>query len=134
MDCALGAAMKAKNLDDVVVYEKAMEAAGAVSAILERPVFCRNFDLKKQLSKSSECIGPLIAEGFGQTTDRHLAAYLGRARGSSLETQAHLRRALRERFISQIERTELADRYVVIVKMLTNWMNYLRDCNWDNRG
>ena len=111
-----------------------MDAADAVSALLERPVFSRDFDLKKQLSRSSECVGPLIAEGFGQTTDRHLSVYLGRARGSSLETQAHLRRALRKRFISQSELTEATMRYVEIAKMLTSWMKYLRDSDWNNRG
>lgn len=126
--------MKAKNLDDVVVYQKAMDAGDAVSALLERPIFCKDFNLKKQLSEASDCIGPLIAEGFGQTTDRHLATYLGRARGSSLEMQAHLRKALRKKFISKGELTDFTLRYVEIVKMLTSWMKYLRDSDWDNRG
>ena|SRR5258706_2038823 len=125
--------MKAKNLDDIAVYQKAMDAAAAISALLERPIFCRDFDLRKQLSKSSGSVGPLIAEGFGQTTDRHLAVYLGRARGSSLETQAHLRHALRKKLISPIELTEATGKYVEITKMLTSWMTYLRDCDWDNR-
>ena len=126
--------MRAKHLDDVVVYQKAMAAADAVSALLERPIFCKDFDLRKQLSESSESVGPLIAEGFGQTTDRHLAVCLGRARGSSLETQAHLRRAVRKRFISQDELIEATTRYVEISKMLTSWMKYLRECDWNDRG
>jgi four helix bundle protein len=126
--------MRAKNLDDVVVYQKAMTASDAVSALLERPIFCNDFNLKKQLSEASDCVGPLIAEGFGQTTDRHLATYLGRARGSSLEMQAHLRKALRKKFISKSELTDFTLRYVEIVKMLTSWMKYLRDSDWDNRG
>jgi len=134
MSCALHTGMKAKTLDEVLVYQKAMAAADAVSAILERPIFCNDFDLRKQLTESSESVGPLIAEGFGQTTDRHLAVYLGRARGPSLETQAHLRRALRKRFISQREQADLAARYLEIVKMLTRWRTYLRGTDWDNRG
>ena len=125
--------MKAKNLDDVVVYQKAMDAADAVSALLKRPIFCKEFNLKKQLSESSESVGPLIAEGFGQTTDRHLAVFLGRARGSSLETQAHLRHALSKRAISPSELTELTGKYVEIVKMLTSWIGYLRDSDWKDR-
>src|SRR6266699_1072750 len=73
------ARMKAKNLDDIVVYRKAMNGADAVSALLGQSAFSKDFDLKDQLSRSAGRIGPLIAEGFGQTTDRHLAVYLGRA-------------------------------------------------------
>jgi four helix bundle protein len=82
------ASMRAKNLEDVVVYREAIDVADAVSALLDRPPFRQDFDLVDQLSRSSSRIGPLIAEGFGQLTDRHLASYLGRARGSALETRA----------------------------------------------
>src|SRR4051812_19579939 len=100
MWCALPAAMKAKNLNDVAVYWKALDAGDEISTLLERPAFGKDFDLKDQLSRSSSRIGPLIAEGFGQLTDRHLLVYLGRARGSVLETSGHLRKALKKRFIS----------------------------------
>ena len=71
----------AKNLDEILVYQKAMKASEAVSAILKRPNFNKDLNLKGQLSRSSSRVGPLIAEGFGQLTDLHVAVYLGRARG-----------------------------------------------------
>ena len=74
--------MKARNLEDLVVYRDADGASDAVSAFLERPAFRKDFDLVGQLSRSSSRIGPLTAEGFGQLTDRHLAVYLGRLRRS----------------------------------------------------
>ena len=76
--------MKAKKLDDVLVYKKALAASDEISAILERPAFGKDPNLKDQLSRSSGRVGPLIAEGFGQNTDRQMADYFGRARGSSL--------------------------------------------------
>ena len=111
-----------------------MNGADAVSALLGQSAFSKDFDLKDQLSRSGGRIGPLIAEGFGQTTDRHLAVYLGRARGSSLETIAHLESAARKRYISEAERVEVASSYTAIVKMLTKWMGYLRESDWDDRG
>jgi hypothetical protein len=48
--------------------------------------------------------------------------------------QAHLRKALRKRLITKSELIELTLKYVEIVKMLTSWMKYLRDSDWDNRG
>ena len=63
-------------------------------------------------------------------TSRHtLAAHLGR-RSRCRRTFA--RRF--ERFISKSELTDFTLRYVEIVKMLTSWMKYLRDSDWDNHG
>jgi four helix bundle protein len=126
--------MRAANLSEIKVYRKAQEAAAAVSALLKRPVFSKDFDLKDQLSRSSSRVAPLIAEGHGQLTDRHLAVYLGRARGSVLETIAHLDKALNEQFISVEEQTTLADTYDHIGRMLTRWIQHLRKSDWKDRG
>jgi four helix bundle protein len=134
MLCALSMAMKARNLNDIHVYRKSVVAADAVSALLKRPVFNRDFDLKGQLSRASGRIPPLIAEGYGQLTDRHLAVYLGRARGSVLETLEHLRKAFNEHFITPPEHSELAEMYDHIGRMLTRWIDYLQNSDWDDRG
>ena len=57
--------------------QESQAAARAVSALLEWSDFSRDFDLKGQLSRSSRRAPPLIAEGYGQLTDRHVASYLG---------------------------------------------------------
>jgi four helix bundle protein len=126
--------MKAKNIDDVVVYREALAAEDEVSAILERPVFGRDLNLKDQLDRSSSRVGPLIAEGFGQLTDRHLATYLARARGSASETRTHLRKARRKRFVTEAEHDTLSGKYTTIGKRLTCWIHYLDDSKWTNRG
>jgi four helix bundle protein len=134
MLCAFAEGMKAKNLDDVLVYRKALAAADEVSAMLERPVFRKDLELKDQLSRSSGRVGPLIAEGFGQNTDRQMADYYGRARGSALESRGHLAKAAGKRFISQAESADIGNKYVEISKMLTPWINYLQRCSWKSRG
>jgi four helix bundle protein len=134
MRCARVLIMKAKNLDDVLVYRKAVAAADEVSALLKRPVFSKDFDLKDQLSRSSGRVGPLIAEGFGQVTDRQMADYYGRARGSALECRGHLSKAAGNGFISEFESANIGQKYIEISKMLTPWINYLQRCNWRIRG
>jgi four helix bundle protein len=111
-----------------------MDAADAVSALLDRLPFRQDFDLVDQLSRSSSRIGPLIAEGFGQLTDRHLASYLGRARGSALEARGHLQKAARKGFITRIEASNMDACYVTIGKRLTRWIQHLRRTDWDDRG
>jgi four helix bundle protein len=134
MLCASHMRMRAKNLSDIRVYRKAEAAGDAVSALLKRPVFSKDSNLKDQLSRSSSRVAPLIAEGHGQLTDRHLAAYLGRARGSVLETLAHLKKALNEEHISETEYSNLAEMYDHIGRMLTRWINYLQESDWRDRG
>ena len=126
--------MRAANLSEIRVYHKAQEAAEAVSALLKRPEFGKDLDLRGQLSRSSSRVAPLIAEGHGQLTDRHLAVYLGRARGSVLETIAHLTKAQNEQFISGVEHSTLADMYDHIGRMLTRWIKHLQESDWKDRG
>ena len=126
--------MKAQNIEDVVVYNEALAAEDAVSALLQRPGFSKDLNLKSQLDRSSSRIAPLISEGFGQLTDRHVATYLARARGSASETRVHLRKANRERLISSQEHDQLCGKYTTIGKRLTRWIHYLERSNWRRRG
>jgi four helix bundle protein len=131
---ALTPSMRAKNLADLLVYRKALETADEVSALLRRPAFSKDFELKDQLSRSSGRVGPLIAEGFGQITDRQMADYFGRARGSAYESHGHLTRAKGKQYISEEELAKTGGMYIEITKMLTPWINYLQQCNWRVRG
>jgi len=112
-----------RTLDDLQVYQKALSAANAVSAVLERPQFARDFELKRQLGASSSRVAALIAEGFEQKTDRHFAHYLFIARGSARETITHLRVAEGRRYTAEEETNALSARYDEIAKMLTGLSN-----------
>ncbi len=125
--------MRARSLSEIKVYKKALKMAGEVSELLERPVFGRNFTLKDQLSRSTSRVAPLVAEGYGQLTDRHLAVYLGRARGSVQETIGHLEDAYQKSLISRTEYSRYVDSYDHIGRMLTNWINYLQRTDWKDR-
>src|SRR5687767_7473138 len=134
MLCAFAPSMKAKNLDDVLVYRKAVVAADEISALLKRPIFRKDLELKDQLSRSSGRVVALIAEGFGQSTDRQMADYYARARGSALESRGHLAKAAGEEFITREELDTFGNKYIEIGKMLTPWINYLQRCNWKTHG
>jgi len=62
-----------RTLDELAVYQKALIAADAVSAIIDRPSFEKDRKLKEQLAASSSRVPALIAEGFEQKTDRQIA-------------------------------------------------------------
>lgn len=65
--------MGAKCVEESQVYQKALDAAVAVSALLESDGLRTDPRLRSQLGASSERVASLIAEGFGQKTDRHFA-------------------------------------------------------------
>ena len=123
----------AKNLDDVLVYRKAMKASDAVSAILKRPALCKDFKLKDQLSRSSTRVGPLISEGFGQLTDRHLPPIWAGLAAPRWKQSATLKNASRRR-ISAAEHSDFNEMHDHIGRMLTRWINYLQDSDWSDRG
>jgi four helix bundle protein len=100
-----------RTLDELLVYRKALTAAHAVSAIIDRPMFAKDLRLREQLSASSSRVPALIAEGFEQKTDRHFAHYLYLARGSSKESRTHLAVAERRRHLDNAECEDLCERY-----------------------
>ncbi len=126
--------MCAKCVEELKVYQKALDAADAVSAILKRPCFQRDFKLREQLADSSDAVPSLIADGFPQSTDRFFAQMLYRSRGESAETRTHLRVAKGREYVTESEMKELCDRYNEIEKMLTGLIRHLEKEDRRHRG
>ena len=131
--CALHLGMKAKKLEDLLVYQKALEGVGEVSALVKRPEFGSDLDLRDQLSESSSRIPGHIAEGYGQLTDRHFAHYLGIARGSAKETCAHLATALVKNHITLEQKIKVSGLYDDLASMLTAFIRHLRGSDYKDR-
>jgi len=126
--------MCAKCVEELQVYQKALDAADAVSAILKRPSLQRDQKFREQLAASSGAVPALIADGFPQSTDRFFAQLLYRSKGESCETRTHLRIAKGRDYITEAELTGLCDRYNEIEKMLTGLIRHLEKENRRNRG
>ena len=82
--------MRASCVEELQVYQKALIAANAISAITTRFERAGDWELQRQLRAASGRVPAHIAEGFGQKTDRHFAYYLYIARGTTKEIRAHL--------------------------------------------
>ena len=126
--------MCAKSVEELQVYQKALDAADAISAILKRPCFQRDPRLRDQLGDSSDAVPSLIADGFPQSTDRYFAQFLYRARGESSETRTHLRVAKGRDYVTDEELIALGERYNEIEKMLTGLIRHLERENRRHRG
>jgi len=75
--------MASNRVEDLQVYQKAVAAADAVFALMEKATFNRDPELRTQMRSSSGRIPSHLQEGSGQSTDRHYAHYVAIARGSS---------------------------------------------------
>ncbi len=126
--------MCAKCVEELLVYQKALEAADAVSAILKRPGFQSDYKLRGQLADSSDAVPSLISDGFPQSTDRFFAQMLYRSKGESSETRTHLRIAKGRDYITAEEYAELSERYNEIEKMLTGLIRHLEREDRRHRG
>jgi len=126
--------MIAKCLEDLQILQQSVDAADAITAIIERPSFHQDLSLKDQLRKASGKVPSHIAEGFGQKTDRHFASYLCIARGSCNEVRTHVQLAKFRKYITAPECRELSDRYVRIGKGTTRLIQHLRREDRKERG
>jgi len=124
----------AKCVEELLVYQKALEAADAISAILNCEGFAKDYRLRNQLSASSERVASLISEGFHQKTDRHFAAYLYMSKGSASETRTQLRVATGRGYLVEADSRCLDQKYLEIGRMLTGLIHHLEIEDRRNRG
>ena len=123
----------AKSVDELLAYQKALQAAKDISEILKRPSFQKDFRLRDQLGSSSERVASLIAEGFEQSTDRHFSEYCYRSRGSSREVRTQLAVATARDHVTESECRSLTERYAEIARMLTGLIRHLEKDQRRNR-
>ena len=134
MHCAPPRAVRITSLDDLKVFHLAVSAAHEISAILACQGLRNDRDLREQMASCSANIPANISEGFGQKTDRHCAYFQYVARGSCNEVRTHLAVAWGRRYITTSQKDALCDRYIVIGKMLTRWIQHLERENRPRRG
>jgi four helix bundle protein len=122
---ALAVAIMAKALEELLVYQKAVRAGDAISALLKLPNFRNEWKLSGQLGDASDSVPSNIAEGFGRS-NRQFMQFLDYARGSANEVRAHLATARGRGCITSNTQRVMNQRYDVIGKMLTRLIQYLR--------
>ena len=126
--------MIAKNLDELLVYQKALAGSRAVSALLNCPGLRKDFKLRNQLSDASDSTCSNISEGFGQQSDRKFAQFLYYARGSANEVRTRLGVARERGYITDKQFCEPDAVFEAVGKMLTRLTQYLDRSNRRRRG
>jgi four helix bundle protein len=122
------------SVEELQVYQKALAAAGAISALTARRCFLDDRRLRDQLRSASGSVPAHIAEGHSQKTDKHFAHYLYIARGSTQEVRAHLLVAAGRGLVATKEGAEHERRYDEIARMLTGLIRHLEREDRVHRG
>jgi len=126
--------MKYKNLEDLPVWNAAIEFALGVFEFTSKADFRGVGDLKNQIERAAVSISNNIAEGFERGTNNDLIHFLYISKGSAGECRSMLR--IRERsnkfssFRSEISNLILRDES--ISKQLNGWIESLK--NSDIKG
>lgn len=83
-----------KRFEDIQAWQKARVIAKEVYLLSSKGEFGRDYDLKRQIRRSSISIMANIAEGQGRRTDKDFAHFLNISLGSIAETKSHFYLAL----------------------------------------
>ena len=126
--------MKITKLEDFVAFQKATAYCEAVDALLEKPAFGKDFNLRNQIRDAIDSITANFSEGFEQPTDRAFANYVFTAKGSTAESRDRLKVAQRRGYITADEFRACNEQGDEVARLLTGLAKYLRKSNRKDRG
>jgi four helix bundle protein len=120
------------QFEDMEIWQQAREICKDVHALCSKGSFAKDFELVRQISRSSGSCMDNIAEGFERDGNKEFCQFLSISKGSIGETRSQLFRALDRGHISQTEFDVLVPKCLKASKDIGNFMRYLR--NSDMKG
>lgn len=124
---------KIEKFEDLEVWKEARELCKLVYSYTNKVPFSKDFDLVRQIRKSSGSIMDNIAEaclparqGFERDGKKEFIQFLSIAKGSSGEVRSQSYRAFDQNYISKEEFTKLYNKASTVSKMLSGFINYLK--------
>jgi four helix bundle protein len=124
----------AKRLEELPVFQSAVRFCDAVTAILGRPGFGKDRDLKDQIDEANDSITANMREGFEQSTGALFAKYLYYSKGSLGEVLARLHRAHSKKYLTKNELDPMIASGEELGRMLGGFIRYLARSNFKDRG
>ncbi len=126
--------MKIERFEDIEAWQLARELTRTVYGLAKKPLFAKDYGLKKQIQNAAGSSMHNIAEGFDSETNPEFIRFLRYAKRSCTEVQSELYLALDEEYISSDEfkeTFELAGRTRAAVR---GFINYLKKFEEHNRA
>ncbi|MFO7827772.1 MAG: four helix bundle protein [Bacteroidales bacterium] len=120
---------KIEKFEDLDVWQEARELCRIVYSLTNKEPFCKDFELVRQIRKSSGSIMDNIAEGYERDGNKEFVHFLSISKGSCGEVRSQSYRAHDQNYILNDEFQKLYDKTLTISRMLSGFMNYLRSSN-----
>jgi four helix bundle protein len=118
-----------QKFEELEVWRKSRLVENAIFALASIGKLSKDFDLKKQMNRSSGSIMDNIAEGFGRGGRNEFIQFLTISRGSATELQSQLQRCFDRKYISEEQFSVNYNNVEELLKMLTGFINYLNKTN-----
>jgi four helix bundle protein len=116
---------KIEKLDDLVMWQKAIQLAVAVYKI-DNAQLIKDFSFRDQIRKAAVSVSSNIAEGFGRGGNSEFVQFLSIAEGSLYELKTQLIIALEIDYITKTQFEELNEVIEEISKLIAGMMSYLK--------
>ena len=110
-------------------YQLAVEARRHIQRLVKEPPFSRDFDLVRQIVKSSNSACANMGEGFSRFLPRDHANFLRIAKASLTETIEHIRAAVGRGFVGREDAQTITSLCRRSRGACTQWIIYLESKN-----
>ncbi len=117
---------KIERFEDLDVWKEARELCRIVYSLTNKAPFSKDFDLVRQIRRSSGSVMDNIAEGFERDGKKEFIQFLSISKASCGEVRSQSYRAIDQSFISNDEFNKLNSKASDISKMLNGFINYLK--------
>jgi len=115
------------KFEDLEIWQLARSQANVLWQIYSYGTFCKDFELRNQISKSSGSAMDNIAEGFERSGNKEFIHFLLIAKASNGEVRSQLYRALDRNHITIENFEELKSNCETISKKTTAFIKYLKE-------
>lgn len=119
--------MKIESFEELEIWQVARSVCKLIYLKSSEEKFNKDFDLVRQIRRSSGSCMDNIAEGFERGGNKELIQFLFIAKGSIGETRSQLYRALDLNYISKKDFEQLKNECLTISKKISGFIKYLKN-------
>lgn len=115
-----------RRFEDIEGWQRARELTRGIYDCTRAGTFAKDYALRDQIRRAAISVMSNIAEGFERSGTGEFIQFLGMAKGSVAEIEAHLYIALDQAYISQDEFKRLRSLATSTKGLIAGFMHYLR--------
>ncbi|MDP3025534.1 MAG: four helix bundle protein [candidate division Zixibacteria bacterium] len=118
--------MKAKSIEELLVWQRARELVNKVYDLTKKQGFCKDFSLVDQIRRATISVMSNIAEGYERGSNTEFIQFLYIAKASCGEVRTQLLIALDQGYINKEELEKAKELALKVSGMLSNFISYLK--------